>query len=215
MVRVDTGAERLVTSRGVRLPPGSGMSFVGVTEDVTERVQAEAEVRRLAAQQAALRRVAELVAAQPDPAAVAEAVAREVVQLFDAEAGGLVRFDHDGTGVVTGWIAHMPETALAAGTPIDLTEPHAVSAVYATGEAVRMGRSAVPVEIEFVERVAVPVRVGGDLWGALALVAARPIDPGAELRSPSSPTSSRSRSRRPTPARRCSCGSPSRRRSTS
>ena len=45
-----------------------------------------------------------------------------------------------------------------------------------------MGRSTVPVEIEFVERVAVPVRVGGSLWGALALVAGHPIEAGAEER---------------------------------
>src|SRR3954452_6083367 len=103
VVRVDTGEERLVTSRGVRLPPGSGMSFVGVTEDVTDRVRAEAEVRRLATEQSALQRVASLVAARPEPAAVSEAVAQEVLELFGAQGAGVVRFDHDRTAEVTGW----------------------------------------------------------------------------------------------------------------
>ena len=85
-----------------------------------------------------------------------------------------------------------------------------------TGVAARMRRPDGPGVLlpDLVERVAVPVHVGGRLWGALSINSADPrgIDrPRPSSGSRSLPTWSRSRSPRPRPGRRCSAASCSRR----
>src|SRR5262249_27129260 len=67
----------------------------GVARDVTERHEAEAELARLVDEQAALRRVATLVARGVSPAEVFSAVAEEVEQLLDAEATTIARLEPD------------------------------------------------------------------------------------------------------------------------
>jgi hypothetical protein len=61
----------------------------GVARDVTERRRAERELERLAAEQAALRRVATLVATGATPAEVFAAVASEVERLLAGEAAAM------------------------------------------------------------------------------------------------------------------------------
>ena len=69
----------------------------GVARDVTDRKRREAE-------EAALRRVATLVARTVTPAEVFDAVAREVGLLCDADVARLERFERDGTvTVVAAW----------------------------------------------------------------------------------------------------------------
>ena len=60
---------------------------------MTERRQAESELERLAGEQAALRRVAMLVAREGSQAEVFEAIADECAQLFGTQEMRLVRFD--------------------------------------------------------------------------------------------------------------------------
>ena len=57
--------------------------------------EARAEVARLADEQAALRRVATLVAQGAAPSAVFDAVAAEVAELLDASAVTLARYDDE------------------------------------------------------------------------------------------------------------------------
>jgi PAS domain S-box-containing protein len=68
-----------------------------VARDVTERRQAEAELERLAGEQAALRRVATLVARGVPPDEVFAAVTEEVGQLLPVDHAGLGRYEPDGT----------------------------------------------------------------------------------------------------------------------
>ena len=77
----------------------------GVARDVTERRRAEAEVKRLADEQAAFRRVATLVAREASQAEVFAAVAEEVRRLLAVDEIRLLRFerdDHDDAVVVAG-----------------------------------------------------------------------------------------------------------------
>src|SRR5882724_7124490 len=59
--------------------------------------EAHDELTRLAEEQAALRRVATLVAAGAQPAEVFEAVSTEVAALFEADGSALTRYEADGT----------------------------------------------------------------------------------------------------------------------
>src|SRR6202051_2866807 len=58
------------------------------------------ELARLVEEQAALRRVATLVARGIDPAEVFLAVAEEIRRLLDADNAGIGRYEPDGTAVV-------------------------------------------------------------------------------------------------------------------
>jgi len=60
----------------------------------------QARLRQLAEEQAALRRVATLVARGIDPAEIFSAVAEEIRQLLGADNAGMSRFEPDGTSVV-------------------------------------------------------------------------------------------------------------------
>jgi PAS domain S-box-containing protein len=68
-----------------------------VARDVTERRRAEAELERLAGEQAALRRVATLVARGVQPEEVFAAVTEEVGRLLPVDHAGLGRYEPDGT----------------------------------------------------------------------------------------------------------------------
>jgi hypothetical protein len=63
-----------------------------VARDVTDAKQSERELRSLLAEQAALRRVATIVAREGEHAEVVTAVAEEVGKLLSAEAAGVVRY---------------------------------------------------------------------------------------------------------------------------
>ena len=90
----DAGERRLLaTAQPVFDASGEITEFVSTVLDVTERRQAESELERLAGEQAALRRVAMLVAREGSQAEVFEAIADECVQLFGAQEMRLVRFD--------------------------------------------------------------------------------------------------------------------------
>ncbi len=76
------------TVRPIRDAGGTVVERQSAFRDVTERVQREQE-------QAALSRLATLIASGGDPAAVFDAVAEQVARLFDAIVGAVVRFDAD------------------------------------------------------------------------------------------------------------------------
>ena len=175
IVHAETGAVRHVADRVVRIDCAESAVYVGFTEDVTARAEARDEAQRLGAKQDALQRVAEFVAARPDIAAVADVVSREVALLFGVDTGAVVRFEDDGDGLVAGLWSKVPIPGLAVGTKLDLSGPHVSSAVYRTGLAARIRPTGPDVLLpDLVERVAVPVHVGGRLWGALSINSADP-----------------------------------------
>ena len=84
-------------------PPGTESRMADFTELAATAIanaQAEEELRRLADTQAALRRVATLVARGIDPTEIFSAVAEEFRRLLDADDAGMGRFEPDGTSAV-------------------------------------------------------------------------------------------------------------------
>ncbi|MEN3279920.1 MAG: hypothetical protein V7607_1060 [Solirubrobacteraceae bacterium] len=171
-------------SAPLELPDGRGavLAFTDIGNAETR-----AEVERLVREQAALRRVATLVAAGVQPADLFSAVSREVAQLFGTEFASVGRFDPDGPAVVVVGLAS-DRDEVAIGTRLELDDKMALTAVYRTGGAARVDRTdwsgatapvrAIARRLGAVCTVASPIVVEGHLWGCVTAtsVAALPID---------------------------------------
>ena len=144
-----------------------------------------AEYRRLAAQQAALRRIAVLVAQGVEPSAVFGAVAEEMRRCVNAFTAGLWRFESGGEFTMVG--AAADPTALAkwpVGTRTPMEGNTIATEVQRTGRPARIdsydniaGSTAARVrEVGVRAAVGVPVIVDGRVWG---LAAVGSVGPGA------------------------------------
>jgi PAS domain S-box-containing protein len=164
----------------------------GMARDVTERRKAESELERLAADQAALRRVATLVAQAVPPSDLFHAVAREVGTLLGGDLSGMVRYEDDAsvTTVATwaAWGEHPPVPDRWRTEPGDPT-----TMIAETREPARVDNwTAVPGPIAAFLRdelgvrssVGSPIAVEGRLWGALAVHSKflAPLPPETETR---------------------------------
>jgi signal transduction histidine kinase len=131
------------------------------------------ELRTLADEQAALRRVATLVAHGVPPEEIFDAAAAEVRSLLGADVTALIRSDTDGTVTsVAGEGA--PSSEIAAGTRVTPDGPTVTAAVLRTGRPARRdyGAGDDPTVAEVCGRgiraaVGAPVVVQGRLWGAM------------------------------------------------
>jgi PAS domain S-box-containing protein len=145
--------------------------------------QAGADVQRLAEEQAALRRVATLVARESSPAEVFAAVTEEVGRLLQIEDTKLIRYEPDATAtVVGGWGVLNAE--IAVGTTWNLEGDTVSATVYRTQQSARIddyaaaeGSLAVFLRgVGIRSAVATPIMVGGRLWGAM-IAATRGAEP--------------------------------------
>ncbi|MET7395706.1 AAA family ATPase [Dactylosporangium sp. NPDC005572] len=130
-----------------------------------DNAQLYAEFRRIAGEQAALRRVATLVARGMRPDSVFAAVADEVGALFGADGTTIARFEPNGDTTVLG--GH----GLARSQPGSRSrpDPHsAMASVQATGRAARRDlRSDTRTGLR--SAVASPIVVEGRVWGAIGV----------------------------------------------
>jgi signal transduction histidine kinase len=185
-------------SRQAPLPPDAEQRMAEFTDLVAtavanaqNRAALEAsrdELARLLAEQAALRRVATLVARGIDPGEIFSAVAEEIRRLLDADHAGIGRFEPDGTAVVVvGSVGDDPVT-LPAGTRVELRDYLPPAAVWRTGRPARVDEdqwSSVPDLVADGLRtmgirsiVASPIIVEGRLWGVVTvLTTRRPFPP--------------------------------------
>jgi PAS domain S-box-containing protein len=108
-----------------------------VARDVTERREAETELARLAGEQAALRRVATLVARGVPAAEVFSAVAEEVQTLLDAQATSIGRLERDGTMVIVASNGTASDE-LPLGSRLRLESNMALARVVRTGRSARV-----------------------------------------------------------------------------
>jgi signal transduction histidine kinase len=131
---------------------------------------------RLADEQAALRRVATLVAARARPAEVFEAVITEVGRQVSADAAALARYERDGTittiglwSEADGYAAARTRKELGTGSlsrlVLETGRPGRVNSYEAgTGGQVELAR-----ELGWRSAVAAPAIVDGRVWGAVAV----------------------------------------------
>ncbi len=135
------------------------------------------ELARLLEEQAALRRVATLVAREIDPVEIFTAVAEEIRRLLDADNAGIGRFEPDGTSVVVVGIAGKAPVNLQVGTRVELRDYLDTAVVWRTGRSAQVDEdtwSSVsdPAadalrELGIRSMVASPINVEGRLWGAV------------------------------------------------
>src|SRR5438874_8516263 len=133
---------------------------------------------RLADEQAALRRVATLVASSAQPRQVFQVVAEEAGRLLEARTAATVRFDEDSAVVVGSW-SDGEGAGIEVGTLVPYSEPD--SPVYrATHEGGRIddyaqlaGEAARLTRLRgYRSAVMAPITAGGRLWGTLAVFSA-------------------------------------------
>jgi len=179
------------------LPPDTDERLDSFTELIATAI-ANAESRealaRLADEQAALRRIATLVAKGVQPEEVFAAVTEEVAATFLAITA-VMRFEHDPPGVVlVGASKEIDEIAIPVGTRWDIDDALAAAEVYRTGRSARVDRAdwssagGAGAIGEAVRRlgigstVASPIIVEGSLWGVIAVNGHEELPPDAEQR---------------------------------
>jgi len=154
-------------------------SFTELVATAIANAESRAELARLAEEQAALRRVATLVARGTPPEEVFAAVTEEVGRLLGAGLAGMARYESDDTvTVLATWAAegaHGGAHPLVPG-PWPLEGGDLASTISRTGRPVRIddyhgvpGRIAAFVrdELGISSSVGSPIVVEGRLWGAL------------------------------------------------
>jgi len=160
--------------------PERSVSEIGTLERSFNRMAAALEqdredLRRLADEQAALRRVATLVARGVSPEETFEAVTREVGLLSGADVARMERYEPDGTVTgVAGWSRQ--EAELVVGTRIALEGVSIAALVRQTTGPVRVDsfdEASGPIAEEaralgIRSSVGCPIVVGGGLWGVIA-----------------------------------------------
>src|SRR4051795_11210223 len=172
------------------LPADTEERLAGFTELVATAVsnaQARLELRRFAEEQAALRRMATLVAAAAAPEQVFDAVAAEAGRLLDVDFTILSRTQGDGTQgdgtqvSVGAWSSSGTAVAFPVGTQVRLGGRDVVSTVVRTGRPARIDYYADatgPIADDargygFRTAVGVPINVEGRPWGGMAVGSAR------------------------------------------
>jgi signal transduction histidine kinase len=167
----------IVASRAGPLPADTEARLAGFTELAATAIanaQARVELRRFAEEQAALRRVAMLVARAAAPGDLFAAVTEEAGRLLGAGYTAMSRYDPDGTvAIVASW--RSTGAAIPVGTWLSLGGRNVSTLVSQTGQAARIddysdasGPAADAMrEFGFRAAVGVPVSVEGRLWGLM------------------------------------------------
>jgi signal transduction histidine kinase len=153
-------------------------SFTELVATAIANAESRVALARLAEEQAALRRVATLVARGAPPEEVFAAVTGEAGRLLGAHLAGMARYESDHTvTVLATWAAEGEQHPLVPG-PWPLDGGDLASTVSQTGRPVRIddyhgvpGRIAAFVreELGISSSVASPIVVEGRLWGVLFL----------------------------------------------
>jgi signal transduction histidine kinase len=164
--------------------------FTGLVATAIANSEAHDELTRLAEEQAALRRVATLVAAGAPPTEVFEAVSAEVAALLPADASALTRYEEDGAvTALSGWtteggyryVGRRYQTqGTVSGLIFETARPGRVEYhAEAQGDAAEAAH-----EMGWRSSVGAPITVDGRLWGTLAVISKseRPLPPDTERR---------------------------------
>ena len=153
------------------------------TESRAELAASEARARDLAGEQAALRRVATLVAEGAKSEAVFSAVAHEVAHVFGVQHVTVCRYEPDTILVVSSFEAPEPAAApppFPAGRRLPLDAPSLPASIHRTGEPTRIDDFTASNELYAEARqagltaaVGVPIVVDGTVWGAVNIASTK------------------------------------------
>jgi signal transduction histidine kinase len=148
-----------------------GMPLIAVEQTDVAPEPSCGQAARIAAEQAALRRVATLVARGVSQDDLFAAVNEEIARLVGADATSLMRFERgDAVTLVAAWSAGGASCPFGERRPVDAV----LRSVRETGRAVRFGPAQLPTSGPFVEEarrlgirtsVGVPIAVDGRVWG--------------------------------------------------
>ncbi len=186
------GVMLVATQRPEPFPAGSERRLAAFTDLVATAVanaQAQAEVERLADEQAALRRVATLVASGTEPVTVCRAVCNEAQALLGADRAGILRFHDDRT--VTVMASSGGPGQHRVGVRVAFDPGFVVDWVHETHQAARFdtddpAAADMPEVVRMVgvrSAVGSPIVVDGELWGVITLASVdRSLPLGMERR---------------------------------
>jgi PAS domain S-box-containing protein len=170
------GESRWVSDASVEIIGRDGRSIgaIGMLQDITDRKRTEEEAGRLADQEAALRRVATLIARQATPAEVLAAVAKEVAAVLNVPLTAVVRYGPEQVATQVG--AWGRENPFPIGTSWTLDDRSVSALVFSTGRAARVNdyadvpgpiSGALAGEAGIRTAVGVPILVDGSPWGVM------------------------------------------------
>jgi signal transduction histidine kinase len=173
----------------------TSLLLAAVTAERTRAARAlvvsEAAQRELADEQAALRRVATLVAEELPPSRVFQQVTEEVGRLLGLPRASVVQYDGGRTATVVGAWSEDGKLRFPVGASLDLDGDTVVAKVLRTRTAQRLEYNMASGSLAETMRdtgyrvaVAAPVTVAGRLWGALvaATTSDEPVADGLEQR---------------------------------
>jgi PAS domain S-box-containing protein len=164
----------------------------GALRDLSVAKQAEGHLRELAEEQAALRRVATLVARESSSQQLFAVVAEQVARIINVPLVRLVRYESDGAQVelIGGWGESVDPLAIGTRWPLD--SPVVLASVWQSGRPARLddythvgGQAAAVVrQAGMRSAVACPITVEGRLWGAIVVLSPRdePLPENTEAR---------------------------------
>jgi len=150
--------------------------FTGLVATAIANSQAHDELTRLAEEQAALRRMATLVAAAASPEEVFEAVSAEVAALLPADASALTRYEEDGTvTALSGWTTEGGYRYVGRAYEIEDTVSGLIFETRRPGRVdyhaeARSDAAEAAHEMGWRSAVGAPITVEGRLWGTLAVI---------------------------------------------
>ncbi|WP_232839403.1 MULTISPECIES: GAF domain-containing sensor histidine kinase [Nocardia] len=138
----------------------------------------------LARQQAALRRIATLVARRGEPDDVFPAVATELAEGLGVEHVSLVRYDGESCVVLAAWNGSPDDHRLTVGERLELGGHNASTIVRATGKPVSIDYADASGPIaerldqrDFRSGLGVPIDIDGRTWGAIVIGIADAVPP--------------------------------------
>jgi signal transduction histidine kinase len=185
------GVVMVITMRGP-FPPDTAdrmADFTALAATAIANAEAQHELRELADTQAALRRLATLVARGEPPEAVYAAATREVLRHFGGGTARMIRYELDGTATL---VANEGTTGphVRVGERWEGYPPTGLTAtVLQTGQAARVDDyHDVPGGEPYLREglrsaVAMPIHVNGRLWGTIAVGSGEgPLPPDTEQR---------------------------------
>jgi signal transduction histidine kinase len=155
-------------------------NFTDLVATAMANAQARAEVQRLADEQAALRRVATLVARESPPAQVFAAVAEELGRVLHVEHTKVFRYEPDATAtIVADWGER--DDAFPPGTRLTVEGDNLTALVLQTGEPARIDDyanvsgsiGAHARRLRMRSAVGAPIVVEGRVWGAMIAASLR------------------------------------------